>query len=252
MRACIKAADILGIDDEFISEFKRIIPLLPEHKIGSKGQLLEWQEEYPEMTPGMGHISHLFGVYPGDEINWLDTPELLDAAKRSLEIRMENGAGQGGWPLAWFICQHARMLDADNTEKEIKKIASSGGTRTMLNGRGVFQIDGNLGGCAGIAEALLQSHTGIIHLLPALPKTWKSGEAKGFMARGVYKIDMKWDGGRLIEAAITGQYDGEPEIYGDTLEVWDDGEKIETAKTTHGFKFKCESGKTYILRCKQT
>ena len=247
MNACIEAADILEINDEFISEFKRIIPLLPEHKIGSKGQLLEWQEEYPEMTPGMGHISHLFGVYPGDEINWLDTPELLGAAKRSLDIRMENGAGQGGWPLAWFICQHARMLDAYNTGEEIRRIAGSGGTRTMLNGRGVFQIDGNLGGCAGIAEALIQSHTGIIHLLPALPKTWKSGEAKGFMARGAYKIDMKWDGGKLTEAAIAGQYDGEPEIYGDTLEVWDKERKIETAKTTHGFKFKCESGKTYIL-----
>jgi len=249
MRACIESSEILNINDEFISDFKRIIKLLPENKTGSKGQLLEWQEEYPEMTPGMGHISHLFGVYPGDEINWLDTPETLAAAERSLDIRLENGAGRGGWPLAWFISQHARMLDADKAGDEIRRIAGAGGTRTMLNGRGVFQIDGNLGGCAGIAEVLIQSHTGIIHLLPALPKSWKFGEAKGFRARGAYSVDMKWDNSKLTEATITGQYNGEPEIYGETLNVYDtDNKKIETVNTKHGFKFKCEAEKKYILK----
>jgi len=118
----------------------------------------------------------------------------------------------------------------------------------MLNGRGVFQIDGNLGGCAGIAESLIQSHTGIIHLLPALPKAWESGEAKGFRARGAYTVDMKWNSGRLTEAALTGKYGGEPEIHGDTLVVWDGNRKIETTRTAHGFRFKCEAGKTYVLK----
>ena len=102
--ACIESDRLLGINDPLTPEFATAMEKLPTDQIGSKGQLLEWQEEYPEMMPGMGHISHLFGVYPGVQINWRDTPELLKAAGKSLDLRIENGAGRGGWPLAWYIC----------------------------------------------------------------------------------------------------------------------------------------------------
>jgi hypothetical protein len=105
--ACIEANSILNLDDPLAAEFASVRDRLPKNAVGQKGQLLEWREEVPEMTPGMGHISHLWGAYPGTEINWRDTPELTQAVRQSLKLRMDNGAGRGGWPLAWYICEHA-------------------------------------------------------------------------------------------------------------------------------------------------
>lgn len=246
--ACIESAKLLGIDDPLTAEFDRCRKLLPEDQIGSKGQLLEWRKEYPEMMPGMGHISHLFGAYPGDEINWRDTPELLAAVKKSLELRIENGAGRGGWPLAWYICQYARQLDPATTGSLIDKMIVSNRTRNFFNGSRVFQIDGNLGATAGIAEALIQSHTGIIHLLPALPPRWENGEVTGLGARGAVSCDISWAEGKLTKAVLASVFDREIELRvdGDYV-ITCKGEPVAFENTEYGRRFNAKAGEKYEL-----
>lgn len=246
--ACIESDRLLGINDPLTPEFAAAMEKLPTDQIGSKGQLLEWQEEYPEMMPGMGHISHLFGVYPGVQINWRDTPELLKAAGKSLDLRIENGAGRGGWPLAWYICQYARQLDAEKTGASIEKMVVSSKTRNFFNGLRIFQIDGNLGATAGIAEALLQSHTGIVHLLPALPKAWRTGEVTGLVARGRLCVDMKWNDGKLSTAKFTAGADETIEVRTDCpVRVCCGGAEVAAEPTAYGVKFPVVRGQVYEL-----
>lgn len=204
--ACIEADKLTGAEDEMTDEFRKKRALLPEDKIGSKGQLMEWQEELPEKMPGMSHISHLYASYPSSQINWDDTPELMRAVRRSIELRMQNGTDGGGWPLAWRMCQFARLLDGEAVGKAVHSMVSQAAL-SFLNGRRIFQIDGNLGAVAGMAEALLQSHTENIHLLPALPPEWSEGEVKGLMARGAVAVDLKWNSGKLTYARLTPKYD---------------------------------------------
>jgi alpha-L-fucosidase 2 len=243
----IKTQQLLGEESELTRKFEDIISKLPKDKVGSQGQLLEWAKELPELTPGMSHISHLFACHPGSTINWRDTPELMDAVRKSLEIRMENGAGRGGWPLAWYINIYARLMDSQMTDKLINKMLKDSAARNFFNAGFVFQIDGNLGACAGIAECLLQSHVAI-HLLPALPSSWKSGKANGLVARGGIEVDMEWEGGKLKEAMLGPRFDGKIEVAGEILSVTCDGKKIDTHKSDTGFTFRAQSGKKYILK----
>lgn len=246
--ACIEADRLLQLNDPLSAEFAAAMAKLPADKVGSKGQLLEWMEEYPEMMPGMSHISHLFGAYPGVQINWLNTPELLKAAGKSVDLRIENGAGRSGWPLAWYICQYARQLDPDKTGKAIADMVVSSRTRNFFNGARIFQIDGNLGATAGIAEALLQSHTGIIHLLPALPKDWKDGNVKGLAARGKVYVDMQWADGALTNATLTAGVDETVEVRVDRpFRVSCDGAAVETETTAYGLRFPVKANGVYTL-----
>jgi alpha-L-fucosidase 2 len=250
-RACIEAAGILGLDDPLTTEFAEAAQKLPPNRVGSRGQLLEWMEEEREMTPGMGHISHLWAAYPGDEINWKDAPELLEAVRQSLKIRMDHGAGRGGWPLAWFICQAARLGDGELAGKLINRMISNCGTRNFLNGGGVFQIDGNFGAAAGIAEVLLQSHTGILELLPALPPEWKRGSVTGLRARGGCQVDLRWEDGKLREAKIAAGADG-PIVIREKGRAGRPriscGENpIAAESAEHGFSFPARAGGIYTL-----
>ena len=246
-KACVESAKILKLDDELTPQFAAAAERLPKNQVGSKGQLLEWKEEVPELTPGMGHISHLWGAYPGDEINWKDTPDLWEAVRRSIELRMDNGAGRGAWPLAWFICQQARLLNADMTGKNIHQMIAHSSNRNLFNAGAIFQIDGNMGATAGIAEALLQSHTGMLHFLPALPPEWKEGCVEGMRARGDYTVDMQWKDSRLQTADISCGRDAAVEIVGDIMEVTRDGAPVAVEKTEHGFSFAVEKGVRYHL-----
>jgi alpha-L-fucosidase 2 len=243
---CIETQHLLGVEPELSEVLADIAARLPEDKIGSKGQLLEWEQEYPELTPGMGHISHLFACYPGSGINWRDTPDLMQAVRRSLELRVENGAGRGGWPLAWYINMYARLLDGEAAGKSIRKMLTDSSARNLLNAKGVFQIDGNLGTTAGIAECLLQSHIAL-HFLPALPSSWRDGSVTGFKARGAHEVDMKWKDGKLEEAVVRPQYDGRIEVVGEALKVTCAGLMIPVEKTGIGFAFSGEGGKNYRL-----
>jgi len=245
--ACIDAVDILGLDDELTSEFIAARSKLPVNEIGSKGQLLEWRKEEKEMMPGMPHISHLWGAYPGDEINWKDTPELLNAVKRSLELRTENRAFMGGWPLAWFICEYARVGDKEKTGEGIRKMTYNTRARNFFGAWNVFQIDGILGATAAIAEALIQSHTGILEILPALPPEWKEGSAYGLRARGGHIVDILWKDNDLAEAKVIAGACGDLEIRGGKRTVSCGDKPVETRETKYGFTFKAEKGAVYRI-----
>ena len=245
----LSAMELLHLSDPLQADFVRCREKLPRDRIGSKGQLLEWLREVPEMTPGMPHISHLYAVYPGFDINWKDTPELLRAAQTSLRIRRSHQDRCSGWPLAWYICQHARMQDGAQAGEDIRRMVCAGKTRNYLAGwDDLFQIDGNLGAVAGMAEALVQSHTGLVQLLPALPENWPSGRVIGLRARGALTVDLTWDARRLIEGRITPDFDGTIRIAGDALTVTLDGETVSVLQEDGSFAFRALGGKTYILR----
>jgi alpha-L-fucosidase 2 len=249
-KACVEGDEILGLKDPLTKELAAACQKLPPNRIGSKGQLLEWMEEEQEMTPGMVHISHLWGAYPGDEINWRDTPELLEAVRRSLQLRLDHGSGGDGWSLAWFICEAARLDDARLTGELINRMITRSETRNffnVLNGAGVFQIDGNLGAAAGIAEALLQSHTGILELLPALPPAWTEGTVRGLRARGCHAVDITWKEGRLEEAVIKAGADGYITCRGKPYRVSQEGAEVAVETVEHGFRFSACAGKAYTL-----
>ena len=245
--ACIEADELLGTADAWTEEFRVARDHLPKDQIGSQGQLLEWLEEVPEKMPGMSHISHLYGAYPSAQINWRDTPELFDAVRRSIEIRVANHTDPGGWPLAWRMCHYARQFDGEKVGLAVHRMVGRMAD-SFLNGRRIFQIDGNMGGTAGIAEALLQSHTGLIDLLPALPPTWKKGAAKGFKARGNVEVDMVWEDNALTQAALRPALDGRLEIRAKGMKgLIVDGKEVPVEKTEYGFAFDAQAGREYAL-----
>lgn len=201
---CIKAAKILNVDEEKISIWTEILENLPPLQIGSKGQLLEWNKEFEEVEPHHRHVSHLFGVFPGEQIDPDRTPELFKAARVSLENRLSAGGGYTGWSRAWVACLYARFGEGDIAFEHIRALIGDFATDSLLDLHPpkIFQIDGNFGGTAAILEMLLQSYFEELHFLPALPKVWKSGKITGVRARGGYTIDMEWYDGELSKARI--------------------------------------------------
>jgi len=204
----IKASEILGIEDDFIPFVRDARDNLSGNKIGSDGRLMEWAREFPEAEPGHRHISHLFAVHPGAQINMEQTPELAAAAKKSLDYRIENGGGHTGWSAAWLISQYARLYDSEDALRSLKTVLTKSASPNLFGQHPPFQMDANFGTTAGIAEMLLQSHAGVINLLPALPEEWPSGEVEGLKARGGYTIDMEWENGKLTELEIDSPLEG--------------------------------------------
>jgi len=199
--ATMDASKILGIDADYRGQLGAALKHIPDLKIGKLGQIQEWSEDYDEPSPGMSHISHLFALYPSDEITLRGTPELAKAARVSLERREQNGGGRGGWSSAWYANLWARLEEGDHAYSHIRGLLSTA-TETLLNGSARFQIDADFGACSGIAEMLLQSHSGVIAILPALPAAWPDGHYKGLRARGDVEVDAAWKGGRAVSAAL--------------------------------------------------
>ncbi len=199
------AANILGLQDDFLNELATAESRLRPYKIGRFGQFMEWSEDFEECSPGMGHVSHMYSVYPAQVINAVDTPELFEAAKKSFERRYFHGAFRQGWPASWGVSLAAR-LGLPNAALDICNTVGTDFGVGMLTAGFRSQIDSILGLGAGIAEMLLQSHCGMVHILPACPDIWSNGSYEGFMARGGFSVNATWAQCNLVSAQIISLY----------------------------------------------
>ncbi|MGN1480774.1 glycoside hydrolase family 95 protein [Porcipelethomonas sp.] len=245
----IKSSEILDIDHEFAGKLEKMLEKLPKPEIGKYGQIKEWAVDYDEVEIGHRHISQLFALYPADLITPYKTPKLADAARATLIRRLIHGGGHTGWSRAWITNMWARLFDRNMVYENLQKLIAYSTSPNMLNDLPPFQIDGNFGGAAGMVEALMQSHSGEINLLPALPEEWKKGEIKGLRAKGGFEVSIKWDEGKLQTAEIKSLCGNKCVLRPNTVaSVSCDGKNVNSLQADGLVSFDTEKGRVYTIR----
>ena len=247
--AVIKCTEILDTDHALAKVLKAQLERLPRPEIGKYGQIQEWAVDYDEVEIGHRHISQLFALHPADLITPSTTPKLADAARATLIRRLIHGGGHTGWSCAWIANMWARLYDGRMVYENIKKLLAQSTNPNMLDSHPPFQIDGNFGGAAAVAEALLQSTCGEIILLPALPEEWREGSIRGLRAKGGFGVDIEWADGRLKTASITSDNGGECRIRTNCVaSIVCDGETVGSRIENGAIVFTAAPGSTYTVK----
>jgi alpha-L-fucosidase 2 len=252
LRYAIRSAELLDADPALRATWADLLSRLPPLKIGKHGQLQEWNEDFEEVEPGHRHLSHLIGLFPGDSLDPVRTPELWKAAEVSLNRRLAAGGGPSGWSRAWVACLMARFGRAADAWEHLTHLITDFASDTLLDLHPprIFQIDGNLGGVAAVLEMLLQSEGEELRLLPALPPAWPEGRATGLRARGGFTLGMSWKNGRLTEATIAAAVSGTCRI-GNAQPTWvvqdATGKPVAPMRNEHPLAFPVEAGGEYRI-----
>ena len=252
LKHALAAAELLAVDADKCAQWRSMLEALPPLQIGEHGQLMEWNEDFAEVEKGHRHYSHLFALYPGDELDPERTPELWRAARVALERRLANEGGHTGWSRSWTACLYARLGLADRAWEHVQRLILDFATDSLLDLHPprIFQIDGNFGGVAAMLEMILQSYGGELHLLPALPAAWANGSCRGLRARGGYQIDMEWRDGLLQRAELTAIESGRICILqaADRYKIRTvTGAEIASTIEGHRLFFSAEAGQSYVV-----
>ena len=212
----IAASEVLGVDSKLRKEWRGVLAKLAPYKIGRYGQLMEWSKDIDDPKDQHRHVNHLYGLHPGHTISPVTTPELAEASK---VVLVHRGDGATGWSMGWKLNQWARLHDGNHAYTLFGNLLKNGTLDNLWDTHAPFQIDGNFGGTAGIAEMLMQSHMGFIHLLPALPDRWEEGRVDGLCAKGGFEVGIDWKGGKLVEAVVKSNAGGRCELLYDSKKI---------------------------------
>ena len=241
----VRTAEILEIESEFRARLSAARARLAPMKIGKYGQIQEWSQDFEEADPGHRHMSQLYGLHPAARFTVRGTPEMAAAAKKTIERRLAHGGGHTGWSRAWIINFWARLEEAELAHQNVIALLDRSTLPNLFDTHPPFQIDGNFGGTAGIAEMLIQSHAGEVVLLPALPKAWAEGRFRGLRARGGLTIDLEWRGGKPVAGTVEATLEGKHRIRGPR------GSRVVGA-SSETYELAVQAGKKYRLRFRQS